>query len=61
MFERIKSRREIKRLDRNVKYCLDKMEEHINDKDPEEFRQWGILELIYLRAELKEMKKFYNL
>ena len=51
----------MKKYDCAIKICLEEQEKHLNDEDPEEFRAWAKTGLLYLHAQLDELKRFDNL
>ena len=56
MFEKMRAKKEIKRLRKNSVYAVKRMEEHICDDDPAEFKAWASINLIYLSLILEKCK-----
>ena len=48
IFRRYKIKKQIKDLSEKSQYAMKKMEEHLRDEDCTEWRQWSVLNALYL-------------
>ena len=53
IFRRYKIKKQIKDLSEKSQYAMKKMEEHLRDEDCTEWRQWSVLNALYLGEIIK--------
>lgn len=53
IFRRYKTKKQIKDLSEKSQYAMKKMEEHLHDEDCTEWRQWSVLNALYLGEIIK--------
>lgn len=53
IFKKYKIKKQIKNLSEKSQYAIKKMEEHSYDEDCTEWKQWAVLNLLYLEGIIK--------
>lgn len=53
IFRRYKTKKQIKDLSEKSQYAMKKLEEHLHDEDCTEWKQWSVLNALYLGEIIK--------
>lgn len=53
IFKKYKTKKQIKKLSEKSQYAMKKMKEHLHDEDCTEWKQWSVLNVLYLGEIIK--------